>query len=183
MPLVTFLPHEKFCPEGLTVEVPAGTNILELAHDHHIEMESACGGVKACTTCHCIVRKGFDSLEEADELEEDMLDKAWAWKRSRVWVARWWWPIRTSPSRSPSIRSTTLPKRRTEVLDMSLKWIDVLDIAIELAESKPDVDPRYVNFVDLHRWVVALPGFSDDPSRAGEKVLEAIQAAWIDEAD
>jgi 2Fe-2S ferredoxin len=45
------------------VEVPTGTNILELAHDHHIEMESACGGVKACTTCHCIVRKGFDSLE------------------------------------------------------------------------------------------------------------------------
>ncbi|MDP9520693.1 ISC system 2Fe-2S type ferredoxin [Pseudomonas putida] len=77
MPLVTFLPHEKFCPEGLAVEVEPGTNILELAHDHHIEMESACGGVKACTTCHCIVRKGFDSLEEADELEEDMLDKAW----------------------------------------------------------------------------------------------------------
>ncbi|HEK1691149.1 ISC system 2Fe-2S type ferredoxin [Pseudomonas putida] len=77
MPLVTFLPHEKFCPEGLSVEVEPGTNILELAHDHHIEMESACGGVKACTTCHCIVRKGFDSLEEADELEEDMLDKAW----------------------------------------------------------------------------------------------------------
>ena len=77
MPLVTFLPHEKFCPEGLTVEVEPGTNILELAHDHHIEMESACGGVKACTTCHCIVSKGFDSLEEADELEEDMLDKAW----------------------------------------------------------------------------------------------------------
>ncbi|QXI48715.1 MULTISPECIES: ISC system 2Fe-2S type ferredoxin [Pseudomonas] len=77
MPLVTFLPHEKFCPDGLTVEVEPGTNILELAHDHHIEMESACGGVKACTTCHCIVRKGFDSLQEADELEEDMLDKAW----------------------------------------------------------------------------------------------------------
>ncbi|MBF8745638.1 ISC system 2Fe-2S type ferredoxin [Pseudomonas putida] len=77
MPLVTFLPHEKFCPEGLTVEVEPGTNILELAHEHHIEMESACGGVCACTTCHCIVRKGFDSLEEADELEEDMLDKAW----------------------------------------------------------------------------------------------------------
>ncbi len=77
MPLVTFLPHEKFCPEGLTVEVEPGTNILELAHDHHIEMESACGGVKACTSCHCIVRKGFVSLEEADELEEDMLDKAW----------------------------------------------------------------------------------------------------------
>jgi len=77
MPQVIFLPHEKFCPDGLVVEVEPGTNILELAHEHHIEMESACGGVCACTTCHCIVREGFDSLEEADELEEDMLDKAW----------------------------------------------------------------------------------------------------------
>lgn len=66
---------------------------------------------------------------------------------------------------------------------MSLKWVDVLDIAIELSEQKPDVDPRYVNFVDLHRWVVSLPQFSDDPQRGGEKVLEAIQAAWIEELD
>ncbi|WP_394560823.1 Fe-S cluster assembly protein IscX [Aquipseudomonas alcaligenes] len=66
---------------------------------------------------------------------------------------------------------------------MSLKWADVLGIAIELAESRPDIDPRYVNFVDLHRWVLALPDFSDDPQRGGEKVLEAIQAAWIDELD
>ncbi|MBP8184629.1 MAG: Fe-S cluster assembly protein IscX [Pseudomonas sp.] len=66
---------------------------------------------------------------------------------------------------------------------MSLQWHDVLDIAIELAESKPEVDPRYVNFVDLHRWVLALPDFSDDPQRGGEKVLEAIQAAWIEERD
>ncbi|MFG0380845.1 Fe-S cluster assembly protein IscX [Pseudomonas sp. zbq_18] len=66
---------------------------------------------------------------------------------------------------------------------MSLKWTDVLDIAIELADSKPDVDPRYVNFVDLHRWVLDLPDFSDDPQRGGEKVLEAIQAAWIGELD
>ena len=78
MPQVIFLPHEKFCPDGLVVEdVKPGTSILELAHDHHIEIESACGGVCACTTCHCIVREGFDSVEEADELEEDMLDKAW----------------------------------------------------------------------------------------------------------
>ncbi|MCQ4307614.1 Fe-S cluster assembly protein IscX [Pseudomonas stutzeri] len=64
---------------------------------------------------------------------------------------------------------------------MALKWADVLEIAIELAECKPDVDPRYVNFVELHRWVVELPDFSDDPNRGGEKVLEAIQAAWIEE--
>lgn len=62
-----------------------------------------------------------------------------------------------------------------------MKWTDVLDIAIELAEAKPDVDPRYVNFVDLRNWVVALDGFDDDPGRCGEKILEAIQAAWIDE--
>ncbi|AIN60162.1 MULTISPECIES: Fe-S cluster assembly protein IscX [Pseudomonas] len=66
---------------------------------------------------------------------------------------------------------------------MSLKWVDVLEIAIQLAESKPEVDPHYVNFVDLRAWVMALPEFDDDPSRCGEKVLEAIQAAWIDEAD
>jgi FeS assembly protein IscX len=66
---------------------------------------------------------------------------------------------------------------------MSLKWVDVLEIAIQLAESKPDVDPLSVNFVDLHRWVLELPDFSDDPKRGGEKVLEAIQTAWIAEAD
>lgn len=66
---------------------------------------------------------------------------------------------------------------------MSLKWSDVLEIAIQLAESKPDVDPRFVNFVDLHCWVLALPDFSDDPQHGGEKVLEAIQAAWIEEAE
>ncbi|WP_313738559.1 Fe-S cluster assembly protein IscX [Pseudomonas sp.] len=66
---------------------------------------------------------------------------------------------------------------------MSLKWVDVLEIAIQLAESKPEVDPRYLNFVNLSRWVQELPDFSDDPARGGEKVLEAIQAAWIGEAD
>ena len=66
---------------------------------------------------------------------------------------------------------------------MSLQWSDALDIAIELLESQPQVDPRYINFVDLHRWVLALPDFSDDPQRGGEKVLEAIQAAWIEELD
>ncbi|UCJ16482.1 Fe-S cluster assembly protein IscX [Pseudomonas sp. MM211] len=65
---------------------------------------------------------------------------------------------------------------------MSLKWVDVLEIAIQLADGKPEVDPRYVNFVQLHRWVVELPEFSDDPQRGGEKVLEAIQAAWIEES-
>jgi len=66
---------------------------------------------------------------------------------------------------------------------MSLIWTDVLDIAIELLEAHPNVDPRYVNFVDLRQWVMALPEFDDDPNRSGEKILEAIQAAWIEELD
>ena len=62
-----------------------------------------------------------------------------------------------------------------------MRWTDVSDIAIALCEAHPDVDPRTVRFVDLHNWVVALDGFDDDHKRGGEKVLEAIQAAWIDE--
>ena len=63
-----------------------------------------------------------------------------------------------------------------------MKWTDVQDIAIELADTHPEVDPLRVNFVDLHRWVIELDEFDDDPKRGGEKVLEAIQAAWIEEA-
>lgn len=62
-----------------------------------------------------------------------------------------------------------------------MRWTDVSEIAIALVEAHPDVDPRTVRFTDLHRWVQDLPGFDDDPNRSGEKVLEAIQAAWIDE--
>ena len=63
-----------------------------------------------------------------------------------------------------------------------LKWTDVHEIAIELADGRSDVDPQYVNFVDLRSWIMALPEFSDDPDRCGEKVLEAIQMAWIEES-
>ncbi|MEO7133740.1 MAG: Fe-S cluster assembly protein IscX [Vicinamibacterales bacterium] len=62
-----------------------------------------------------------------------------------------------------------------------MKWTDVNDIAIALAESHSDVDPRVVRFTDLHQWVCELNEFDDDPKRSGEKILEAIQAAWIDE--
>jgi FeS assembly protein IscX len=63
-----------------------------------------------------------------------------------------------------------------------MKWTDSLEIAIALADGHPDVDPERVNFVDLRNWVLALPGFDDDPKHCGEKILEAIQMAWIDEA-
>lgn len=62
-----------------------------------------------------------------------------------------------------------------------LKWTDTLEIAIGLVEAHPDVNPQYVRFTDLHAWVVALPGFSDQPDHSNEKILEAIQMAWMDE--
>ena len=66
---------------------------------------------------------------------------------------------------------------------MSLKWTDIQEIAIELDEAHPQVDPLTVNFVDLMNWVIQLPEFDDDKDHCGEKILEAIQAAWIEERD
>jgi len=66
---------------------------------------------------------------------------------------------------------------------VGLKWTDTLEIAIELDETYPEADPRYVNFVDLRNWVMDLEGFDDDPDRSGEKILEAIQMAWIEERE
>jgi FeS assembly protein IscX len=62
-------------------------------------------------------------------------------------------------------------------------WTDVNDIAIELSEAHSDVDPLTLNFVDLRNWVMQLADFDDDPDRCGEKILEAIQAAWIEELE
>ena len=62
-----------------------------------------------------------------------------------------------------------------------MKWVDVYDIAIELSDKYPEFNPATVNFVDLRQWVISLESFDDEPSRCGEKILEAIQAAWIDE--
>ena len=64
---------------------------------------------------------------------------------------------------------------------MSLKWTDSLDIAIELDEKFPDIDPMHINFVDLRNWVCQLDDFDDEPDHSGERILEAIQMAWIEE--
>lgn len=77
MPKITFLPHVEICPEGAEVEVPAGTTICDAALSHGIPIEHACEKSCACTTCHVIVRAGYDSLNEPSEDEEDLLDKAW----------------------------------------------------------------------------------------------------------
>ncbi|MFM2482571.1 ISC system 2Fe-2S type ferredoxin [Celerinatantimonas sp. YJH-8] len=77
MPKVIFLPNEKLCPEGAVVEAQPGETVLDVALRDGIEIEHACEKSCACTTCHVIIREGFDSLKESDELEDDMLDKAW----------------------------------------------------------------------------------------------------------
>ena len=77
MPQIVFLPHEDLCPTGLAVEAEAGETVLDVALANDIELEHACEKSCACTTCHVIVREGFDSLLESDELEDDMLDRAW----------------------------------------------------------------------------------------------------------
>jgi FeS assembly protein IscX len=64
-----------------------------------------------------------------------------------------------------------------------MKWTDVNEIAIALTDAHPDTDPRYIRFTDLHEWVMGLDGFADDPNHSSEKILEAIQMAWIDEAE
>jgi FeS assembly protein IscX len=64
-----------------------------------------------------------------------------------------------------------------------MKWTDTLDIALALAEKYPDTDPKAVRFTDLHKWVCELEEFDDDPKRSGEKILEAIQMAWIEESE
>jgi len=66
---------------------------------------------------------------------------------------------------------------------VDLKWTDSLDIAIELDEKYPDVDPLHVNFMDLREWVLGLDEFDDEPEHCGEKILEAIQMAWIEERE
>ncbi len=66
---------------------------------------------------------------------------------------------------------------------MALKWVDSLEIAIELDETYPDVDPKSVNFVDLRQWIIDLDDFDDDPEHSGERILEAVQLAWIEEKE
>ena len=129
MPKLTVLPHAHLCPEGAQIDAKEGVSICDTLLANGIEIEHACEKSCACTTCHVVVRAGGESLAEATEDEEDMLDKAWG------------------------------------------------------LEAHPDQDPQQVRFTDLHRWVLELPEFNDDPNKSGEKILEAIQMMWIEEAD
>ncbi|HEY0490588.1 MAG TPA: ISC system 2Fe-2S type ferredoxin [Telluria sp.] len=77
MTKITVLPHPEYAPAGTEIQADRGTTICDALLDHGVEIEHACGKVGACTTCHVIVRAGFDSLNEVDDNEEDMLDRAW----------------------------------------------------------------------------------------------------------
>ena len=77
MPIIKILPHPEYCPTGAEISAPAGTSICEALLDNHVNIEHACDLSCACTTCHVIVREGFKSLNEIDDCEEDLLDRAW----------------------------------------------------------------------------------------------------------
>ena len=77
MPIIKILPHATLCPEGKEITAAPGTSICEALLENHIEIEHACDMSAACTTCHVIVRQGFNSLNEMEETEEDLLDRAW----------------------------------------------------------------------------------------------------------
>ncbi len=77
MTVIRILPHPEYCPEGASIQADAGTSICEALLEHDIDIEHACEMSCACTTCHVVVRQGFDSLGELDESEEDLLDRAW----------------------------------------------------------------------------------------------------------
>lgn len=77
MPQIVLLPHAILCPEGAVIDAPAGKSLCDALLENDIDIEHACEKSCACTTCHVVIREGFDSLGEAEEKEEDLLDKAW----------------------------------------------------------------------------------------------------------
>ena len=77
MPVIKILPHPEYCPQGAEIKAPTGTSICEALLENGINIDHACEMSRACTTCHVVVRQGFDSMEPSEEEEDDLLDKAW----------------------------------------------------------------------------------------------------------
>jgi len=77
MPQIIVLPHEELCPEGIVIDVESGTTVCNALLENHVDIEHACEMSNACTTCHVYIREGFETIEESDEIEDDLLDKAW----------------------------------------------------------------------------------------------------------
>ena len=89
MPVIKILPHAEYCPQGAEIEAPAGTSICEALLDNNIKIEHACDMSCACTTCHVVVKAGYNSLNEAEEEEEDLLDRAWGLELGGVYGPVW----------------------------------------------------------------------------------------------
>ena len=94
MPKIVFLPHQDLCPDGAVLEAQSGETILDVALRNGIEIEHACEKSCACTTCHCVVREGFDSLAESSEEEVTCWIKPGGWSRKAVWGVRHAWPTK-----------------------------------------------------------------------------------------
>ena len=176
MPKIVFLPHQDLCPDGVVVEAETGETILDAALRSGIEIEHACEKSCACTTCHCIVREGFDSLAESTEDEDDMLDKAWGLEPDS----------RLSCQARVTDEDLVIEIPRYTInasINMGLKWTDSREIGEALYDAFPDLDPKTVRFTDLHQWICDLEEFDDDPNASNEKILEAILLVWLDEAE
>ena len=174
MPKIVFLPHQDLCPDGVVVEAESGETILDAALRSGIEIEHACEKSCACTTCHCIVREGFDSLAESSEDEDDMLDKAWGLEPdSRL----------SCQARVTDEDLVVTPSTTHASTNMALKWTDSREIGEALYDAYPDLDPKTVRFTDMHQWICDLEEFDDDPNASNEKILEAILLVWLDEAE
>ena len=180
MPTITLKPHPEMCPEGTAFEATPGMSICDALLANGVHIEHACEKSCACTTCHVHVREGGQALDEADELEEDYLDKAWGLGSGFAAVL---------PGDRGRYRSGD---RDSEVHHqhglggpalMDMDWADSREIAIELSEAHPEVDPQYVRFTDLHAWIMALEDFKGDPEKSSEGILEGIQMMWMDEVD
>ena len=110
MPKITVLPHETICPNGKEFEVPAGTNLARALLDNGVPIEHACELSCACTTCHCYIDKGFDTLAPAEDDEEDLLDQAWGLKSNSRLSCQTTVGMKTLPWRFLSTPETTLGK-------------------------------------------------------------------------
>jgi 2Fe-2S ferredoxin len=164
MPQIVFLPHAKLCPEGAVVEAPAGKTLCDVMLENDIHIEHACEKSCACTTCHVLVREGFDSLNEASETEEDLLDKAWGLEAvSRLSCQA----VVADEDLVIEIPKYTINHASEGGTDM--KWTDITAIAEALYDKYPDIDPLTIRFTDLHNWIVELEEFDDDHTRGGER--------------
>jgi len=188
MPRIKFLPHAEICPEGAEIEVEPGTTICDAALANGIEIEHACEKSCACTTCHVVVREGYDSLPEPSEEEEDLLDKAWGLEPESRLSCQAKVDHEDLVVEIPRYTINLVSERhlfncRYLPGALNMKWTDTRDIAIALAESHPDLDPMTLSFPKLMELVMGLDDFDDTKEHCGEKILESIQMTWIDEAD